>query len=655
MSSQDYYNRFDPAKKYTKTLFLAGRIMQSAEANEIQEYASYALKNIGDALFSDGNVVKGCTCVIDTLTGAVTVEAGKVYLNGAIRDVHQGNFTIPTVGSVKIGVYFKEKTITSLEDPELKDPAVGTRGFNEPGANRLQYQLTWGFVAEGVVGADDGLGEFFTIYNVEQGVLVQKALAPQMDSVSAALARYDNESNGSYLVRGMNVTCLGVTGNDQLFSVNEGKAHVNGYEIELAHSLRVRFDNEIDERRIDSDPYLFDGDFENKMTIHLNYTPLASVISVDATVQKVASITHGSYNGALDPIPSTSILDIIQVKQGGTIYVKNVDYKLTAGQVDWSLSGAEPSPGSSYECTYRHMTKLTPENVTDTGFVVRGAVDGTNVLVTYTWEMSRYDLITVDAEGIVRRIKGLAHEWAPVIPKAPTGQLVLAQIFQKWTTDEKPKVTNNAVRVVQMADIENLRSVVSDLFFWVSQLQLKNDANASDPSTKKGIFVDPFFDDDMRDQGIEQTGAIVNQCLVLPVRPEIHDIAKEQEVFMLPYVLEPIISQELQTGSMKVNPYMAFDPIPADVNITLNVDRWTDVETEWLSAITYKYYYYYYYYWRYYGSYSSTSSVSTVSSSQRSAEFMRQIQQNFQIKGMRPGERITKIEFDGVDITEGAI
>jgi hypothetical protein len=298
--------------------------------------------------------------------------------------VHQGNYEIPNEGSVKIGVYFKEKTVTHLDDPELRDPAVGTRGFYEPGAARLQYQLAWRFVADGVAGTNDALGEFYTVYSVESGVLVQKALAPQMDSVSTALARYDNESNGSYLVRGMNVTCLASSDTEQIFTINDGKAHVNGYEIELAHSLRTRFDNEIDLQTVNSDPYLFEGDFENKMTIALNYKPLASVISVDATVQKTANITHGSYNGALDPLPATSIVDIIQVKQGNTIYVKNTDYKLTAGQVDWSLSGAEPAPGSTYEVTYRHMTKLTPTNITDTGFVITGAVDGTTILVTYT-------------------------------------------------------------------------------------------------------------------------------------------------------------------------------------------------------------------------------------------------------------------------------
>lgn len=67
MSLSKYYNRFDPAKKYTKSLFLAGKGLQSAELNEVQEYASAAIKGIGDALFADGDVISGCTCVIDNV------------------------------------------------------------------------------------------------------------------------------------------------------------------------------------------------------------------------------------------------------------------------------------------------------------------------------------------------------------------------------------------------------------------------------------------------------------------------------------------------------------------------------------------------------------------------------------------------------------
>ncbi|GHT98268.1 hypothetical protein FACS1894126_3530 [Alphaproteobacteria bacterium] len=646
---KDFFNRFDSSKKYTMLLFLAGKGLQSAELNEIQECARQALKDIGNAIFKDGDVIRGCTCVVDNQTGAVTVEAGQVYLNGSIRDVNEGNFTIPVDISVKIGVYFKEKIVTELEDPELRDPAVGTRNYQETGAARLKYSLVWGFQSEGVTPQASDLGEFFAIYSVEHGVLVQKALAPQMDSVSTALARYDSESHGSFLVRGMGVTCLSTSSTEQVFTINEGKAHVNGHEIELAHSLRVRFDNEIDTETIESDPYVFEPNAQGVMTVQLNYFPLASVTSVDVTAQKTVNLTHGSYSGALDPIPSTSVLEIILIKQGGTVYTKSTDYKLTSGQVDWSPAGAEPAPGSTYEITYRHRARVEPTNITDTGFDISGAVDGTMVLVTYSWKKPRYDLITIDSEGIVRRIKGLAHAWTQSIPKAPNGQLVLASVFQKWTTNQKPKVTNSAVKAAHMVDIEALKDMVLNLYYLMSQERLKNDANASDPSTKKGIFVDPFFDDDMRDQGIEQTGAIVDKCLTLPLRSEVQDLAKDQAVYMLPYVLEPIISQELQTGSMKINPYCAFDPIPADLHVTLNIDHWTEVETQWLSPITERFSQVILR-----GPTTTTTSTQTlVSNTSKNAEFMRQIPQKFKVEGLKPGEQIATIEFDGIPVNVG--
>lgn len=642
MTTGNVYNRFDSAKKYTKALFRSSQHLQAAELNEMQEYASHALKEMGDALFKSGDVISGCTCVIESDTGAVTVEGGKIYLNGLVRDVHEGNLTIPTNVSVKIGVYFKERTITELEDPELRDPAVGTTNYQNPGAARLQYTMTWGYqLAETSENASE-LGEFYTVYNVENGVLVQKALAPQLDSVSSALARYDDESNGSYVVKGMNVTCLSADSEEQIFSINEGKAHVNGYEVGLDHSLRSVFPNEYDIQTVDSDPYIFDPDALGNMRGHLNYTPLAEVRTVDITAQKKVKLTHGSYSGALDPIPSTAVLEIIQVKQGSTIYVKGTDYKLTAGQVDWSLSGSEPAPGSSYEIIYRHRTQVTPTNITDTSFDISGAVEGTMVLVTYSWKMPRYDIITIDAEGIIRRIKGLAHPWTPVIPKAPNGQLILAQIYQEWATNTKPKVTNNAIRVVQMADIESMKNMIMDLYYLIAQEQLKNDANARDPTAKKGIFVDPFFDDDMRDQGIAQTGAIVDNKLMLPITSEVHDFAKEQQVYMLPYTLEAVISQELRTGSMKINPYNAFDPIPVDLTITLNVDHWTEVQTQWLSAITKTYY-----------SSSGGGSSSTnqlVNSSTKSIAYMRQQSPEFTVEGLKPSERISNIKFNGIEI-----
>ncbi len=648
MALEGYYNRFNSAKKYVKTMFIAHRGLQSAELNEIQEYTADALKRMGNALFANGDVISGCTCVVDSMTGNVKIESGQVYLEGLIRDVHEGEFTIPNDKSVRIGVYYKEKTITSLEDASLRNPALGTRGYQEEGAARVQYQTTWGYQIVGSGDASSELGQFYPIYNVENGVLVQKAAAPQLDSVNTALARYDDESNGSYVVRGMKVTCLYSDLNGQMFSVNEGKAHVNGYEVGLDHTLRVKFENDFDLQTVESDPYVFSPNVQGKMTINLNYTPLAEIKSVDITAEKKANLTHGSYNGCMDPIPNQSVLQIISIKQGTTVYQNGTDFKLTQGQVDWSPAGAEPAPGSSYEIIYRHRTQVTPTNVTDTSFEISGGVDGTMVLVSYTWKMPRYDLITIDSEGIVRRVKGLAHPWSPSIPKAPTGQLTLALIHQTW--GDKPEVSNNAIRVTSMADIESMKTLINNLYYLVAQQNLKIDANASDPSTKKGVFVDPFYDDDMRDQGVEQTGAIVNESLQLPIHINVLDYLKEEDL-LLPYELEPVISQEARTGFMRVNPYDAFDPIPTDVTLKVDIDNWTEIETQWLSPITNYYYQYNWWGWEH----MDSSSKNDVTSTTNAGEYMRQATQKFTVEGQKPGEKIAQILFNGIDITASNI
>ncbi len=242
MTLNAYYNRFNPDKEYEKSLFLAGRGLQSAELNEIQDYALLRLKGIGDAIFRDGDVITGANCIIDG--EKVTLEGGKIYLRGAVRSVEKEEFTIPLNTTVRIGVFFALSTITELEDENLRDPAVGTRNYQEVGAARLKVSTIWGYQAESVT-VNSANGEFYPIYNIENGVLVEHSPPPQANIVTTALARYDKEANGSYVVNGLEVMFLQKEegeGGKKTFVINEGKAHVDGYEIELPHSIRVSFD-----------------------------------------------------------------------------------------------------------------------------------------------------------------------------------------------------------------------------------------------------------------------------------------------------------------------------------------------------------------------------------------------------------------------------
>ena len=98
-----YYNLFDPAKHYTQLLFRAGDGLQSRELNEIQTTLIHRLQGVADALLKDGDIVSGANLQIDADTGLVTLEAGRVYLRGAVREVPAASFTVPVDGRVAVG------------------------------------------------------------------------------------------------------------------------------------------------------------------------------------------------------------------------------------------------------------------------------------------------------------------------------------------------------------------------------------------------------------------------------------------------------------------------------------------------------------------------------------------------------------------------
>ncbi len=224
------------------------------------------------------------------------------------------------------------------------------------------------------------------------------------------------------------------------------------------------------------------------------------------------------------------------------------------------------------------------------------------------------------------------------MPKAPSGQLLLCYIHQTWKEGEegKIKVVNNAIHAVPMNELEAMKSGIRDLYALFAEERLRSDANSREPTTKKGVFVDPFFDDDMRDQGIVQFAAIVNKELILPINVEIIDVERGKEPYLLPYELEPVLEQLLQTKEMKINPYQAFDPVPAKVTMNKNIDHLTKVKTNWSSPVTREF---------------TTSEVSELlSSSTKEEEFMREAIQDFEIEGFEPNEKLKEIKFDGIVI-----
>jgi len=641
-----YYNRFDAADNYDEILFRAGKGLQSAELNEIQSTQLDRLKRIADAVFRDGAVISGTP---PTITGtSVACPLSVIYLRGAVRNVDAGTLTISIIGLVRIGVYLLDAEITEQQDATLRDPAVGTRNYTEPGAGRLRTTATWG--REG----DGSTGSFYPVYTIINGALLNQGASNIGDNYSEALARYDRESNGNYIVTGLSVTPLGLTAGVNAFSVNHGTGNIFGYKIDKPSSTRLNFTEDPDLELVDAEPDTFTGTTGGSATIQLNRFPVDAILEVIITREKTVSITRGGFSGGQDTLPDVSVLSIQSITQGGTTYVATTDYFLNGDKVDWSPGGSEPASGSTYSITYQYLGAATPSalNLQVGTFTITGAVNNTLVLTDYRWKLPRYDRLCIDREGSFSCVKGISSRFTPVPPATPPNLLSLATIEQKWGLT--PSVVNDGIRAIPFDQLERMRSLIVDLFDLVAVERLRNDISSREPSSKRGVFVDPFLDDDLRDQGITQTAAIISGFLVLPVTASVYYApdANNNQDWTLPYTEEVVLKQELSTGQSLINPYQVFTAVPAIVRLTPAVDQWVNVDTQWSSSLTQNIF-------QpntlgsWIGGFRSITDTSTqlLSENRRPAQFLRQIVVQFLVQGFEPGEELTQVLFDGINVT----
>jgi hypothetical protein len=395
---------------------------------------------------------------------------------------------------------------------------------------------------------------------------------------------------------------------------------------------------------VDSEPHVSAG--EAAARIDVGRPPMLGAPQVRITTRKTVALVHGGFAGAADPLPDASVIQIEAITQGATTFTPTADYKLTAGQVDWSAGGAEPAPGSNYQATYLYIATVAATDVDTRGFTVEGAVAGTTTLVTYQQQLPRIDRLCLNAQGQFAWMRGVSSPWTPTAPVVPDDQLILASVYQTW--DENRRVIGDAIKVVSMQSLVGERQRLDNVILDLAELRLATSAQGLDSGIKKGLFADPFLSDAQRDAGLAQTAAIVRGALQLPLASSVHQLGSTISERLAPaHGYRAVLAQAMATGSMQVNPYQAFDPIPAAVTLTPNVDRWTETTVQWTSAATERLY-------------TGSGSISTRTASSTSTrvldektwelETLRPIAVRFDLKGWGPGEQLGAVTFDGMPV-----
>lgn len=645
---QNYYEDYNPDTGDELILWRDGYPLQGRNLNNLQKMIIAARKSLGDALFKDGDIISDAQIAVDTSTGVCRASSGLVYLQGMVRSVPAAEFAVPMSGTVAVGIRLQERMVTELEDPSLRNPAVGSRGQAKPGAWRWRVKAVWAWDGDG------GSGDFFPVHIIDDGMPRAKELPPNLDSVLQSLGRYDRESTdgGTYVVEGLTVRIAeDAVDGKQVYTVSEGKAHVYGQPVSLPTSRRITYNAVPDLRPVDTEVHTATG--EERQRIEVAHAPIHRVTFLRVTVQKTVSVVHGAYSGVSDPLPDTSVVAIVKCRQGETVYAPGTDYKKTGDSVDWSPLGSEPAPGSTYEVTYNYLAGMEPAELDCDGFTVVGAVEGSSILVSYEQALPRLDRLVLTSEGTFTWLQGVGAERNWQQPKVPSKMLGLATVFQTWRPTRE--LTNDGVHVVSFNTMEELSSRVDYAISEIARQRLEADVATRENGTRAGIFVDPLLDDSMRDQGIEQSAAIVDNELTLPIEGRAFALSADvPKPTARAYTPRVILEQTLRTGSMQVNPYMSFEPMPAIVTLTPAIDRWTEVDSKFTSPVT-QFLNTGHYVPGFWATRLVSQSVQTtqqvVGTETKLLEYLRPIDVAFRIEGFGPGEKLTSVTFDGIDVT----
>jgi hypothetical protein len=644
-SLPDAFDRSADRPAWDGVVFRERRFAQGAELNEVQSIAGRRARRVGDLVARDGDRIEGADIIVDAPGERLVLGAGRIYVRGDVRPVPARVIEdVALAGDVTVGVRLVASYVTEDDDPALLGLAAGSLGEGEPGAARLVETLSW------ALAGDAGAGDFFGVYLVRDGSVIDQTPPPSLSGVNAAIAVYDRDANGSYVVEGCRVTALGAAGGSQVFSVSEGVANIFGYKRTRQTSLRHAEPESWDVETVDAEPHTFADGGSGTATIVLNHGPIDAINSVVITKQVTETVVRGTPNNTSDALAHTGVTMIVSVTQGATTYAAGGDYTLAADRVNWAPGGAEPAGGSSYQVTYRYLDAVAVDSQTADTITVSGGVTGSSVIVGYDWRLPRVDLVCLDQAGGVVYLRGTSARSAPIAPISPVTLLPLAEVTNDWRGT--PAVRNSGVRSMPYSQIWRMWNRLVDALDLIALERLRSDVDAREPVAKRGVFVDPCTDDSFRDQGEPQTAAVFLGSIQLAIDPTFHAVEIAAPI-MLDWIEEVIISQPLKTGCMKINPYANFEPLPARLTLDPSTDFWTVEQTEWLSpqtlAITRRQIRW--------GHNDSTVSARTtvadvlVDEREELLEFLREMPVAFQVRGFGPGETLASLTFDGVDVT----
>ena len=583
-----YYDDYDPKKNYTAILALPGRVEQAREFTQLGSIQRDFLGRLGDSIYKSGAIIDGCNLVVSGTNAKI--QSGRMYLDGLVRIINETQLQISGVGTEIIGAKILSTIVTETDDSTLLDPAQGYENYSQPGAHRIKESVVF------VLNDDSAT----PIYSLKDGSIINQAVDEQLDTITTTLARRTYDESGNYKVEGLSMMNRNeIRDGHIILNLTQGKAYIQGYEVVKPTISTFALDYSQDSRAVSSEPKTF----QTRVTRYkINNYPVKSIDRVVCVLQVTDNITRGNTVGGIDYLPKNPVVSVSSVSAGSKTYAAGVDYQLASDGIDWSLSGQEPSIGTTYQVTYTYNKvmqigsdiNLYHDSTNNADYLditnTSGIVNGSRITIDYKYYLARKDLVCLDKSGTIVVYKGKPDVYKlvePPINQDPT-KLIIGTCLIYPNSPDLEIANFNTNRITQYEIYQMLRRI-NDMEYNQAISDLDKEAIDGEAATNlRGVFTDGFLGTTKADISNPEFDCSIDldkQELILPFdtnisRVSISDSASNKlkqlgQVVTSPYQEVEALSQPLATKAMLVNPYAVYNPMSL-VQLNPSVDNWID-------------------------------------------------------------------------------
>lgn len=413
---------FDAAKNYKRVRYHQDRDLLDSELNESQDIAIHERKKIADMLFKEGAVLVG---LMPQVAGnVITLSAGIIYIDGHIEQVPGAVLIFDPAKTSGVDYVYAE--LLKYNYGYTQDATLINQATGEPTAEREKWVLCLrerdtscdslpSSVTERKVVAiykfDRKAGELTPTVQEKSNLYLHDfvgtlpgsrisvssitedqlsfAAAEGLNSLLSNLAERTFDQAGSYLVRGFDSFLASNDDSNVQVITNAGRAYIQGFRLQKDLPTTTLVPKSVATKSVRGEQKTFSV---NQRIYPLSCTPLKESMQVEAIVETTANVTRGSVGGGEDLLFPNPVVDILEVRQGATVFVEGTDWTGSGNYVDWIGTGAEPAIGTTYSVRWTYVKQM-----------VRGTdyVDGGWFGITgYPAALKYYYLVTaVSASG----------------------------------------------------------------------------------------------------------------------------------------------------------------------------------------------------------------------------------------------------------------